>query len=288
MREVVGAVWGDENHVLDAYTEVAGQVQSGFAGDDHAGFERVLASRGNRGRFVDFQADSMSQGVGEPINKVAQNRASNVVGFGGLGAWFHGTDGGFLGFENPVVYFFLFGSGGLGEDHARHVRSIAFIKNAHVNKNEVAFFEFARGVLVVGHGGVIAKRDDGLKGNIVCAEFGAKLFDQVRDFEFGYSWFKGFFYRIKNLFIDRLGPGEFSYFGSVFQRTLIENITGAVHPFEARSYFFKLFEAIHGKVFALEFQAFYAMLFEEFLKNCFEVSAHVHDVKGFEARAPAF
>ena len=59
--EVDAAVLDDVQHILDAHTELARQVDARLGGDDAARRKQGRAARGGRRRFVDLESDAVAE-----------------------------------------------------------------------------------------------------------------------------------------------------------------------------------------------------------------------------------
>src|SRR5262249_40639300 len=84
VREVLGAVLGDEHEVLEAAAAEAGVVEAGFDGDDVAGDERVTARHSHPRLLVHLQPDAVPEAVNEAVLEhlarlLAQRRAIAVL-----------------------------------------------------------------------------------------------------------------------------------------------------------------------------------------------------------------
>ena len=55
----------DDDHILNAYSAPAGQVDARFDGHDHSGFENIFRLRREPRGFVNLQADAVSEAVTE-------------------------------------------------------------------------------------------------------------------------------------------------------------------------------------------------------------------------------
>ena len=125
-EELGGASGGDGHHVFAADAEFSGNVDAGFIGEGHAGFEDGFAGVNEIRMFVDVEADAVAEAVREEfvagaVARGSDDAAGGIVHGTGKSSGAGGVERGILGFANGFegsLNFFA----GLAEDAgARHV-----------------------------------------------------------------------------------------------------------------------------------------------------------------------
>lgn len=136
---------------------------------------------------MDVEPDAVAAAVGVEFAVAGggDDVAGESVGLRAGVAGFDFCEGGFLGFENEVVDFLLFGGGFGGEDHAAHVAAVALVFHAHVDEDDRAFVQFAVGGAVVDDCGIVAEADDGVEAEVVSVVFVAEFSYFPSDVFFG-------------------------------------------------------------------------------------------------------
>src|SRR5690606_13142937 len=57
----------DDHVILDSHAALAGDVYAGFDGEGHPFPERLVVGGAHGGKFVDLQAQAVTDAVGEPV-----------------------------------------------------------------------------------------------------------------------------------------------------------------------------------------------------------------------------
>ena len=142
MVQNLAAVSGDDDQILHADAEFAGQIDAGLYGEDHAFSGHVLAGRAYIAGIVVLQADHMAKAVGKEgtVPSGGDMFSGNPVDLAQGNA---GTDDGlrfFIGLPDQIV------NGGVGfirffaEEGAGHVGAVAVLNTAHVDYDAVSLF----------------------------------------------------------------------------------------------------------------------------------------------------
>ncbi len=163
--EYFGAAFADDKHILDANSEVCGEVDARLDCNDHTGLEGSFYSGTDAGPFVDFKADAVAGGVGEGFRKAggAKDGAGGLIYGTGGDPGANGGDAGLLGGEDCIISGELAGGELAKGDGAGHVRAVAVEDDAEVEGEEAVAGEFAIGGAAVGECGAGAGGDDGFK-----------------------------------------------------------------------------------------------------------------------------
>ena len=151
--EHVASVGGADPVVFEADAELADDVDAGFVGEGHAGFQRGVVAADEVGPFVAVHADAVAEAVGEVLVVGAVAGGGDDVAGGGvdglaLDTGARGGEGGGLGLVDDVEDFaglVEFGRSGVAEDEgAGDVGLIAFDGTAVVDEDDFAFADDLR------------------------------------------------------------------------------------------------------------------------------------------------
>lgn len=185
--EYFGAAFADDNHILDANSEVCGEVDARLDCNHHSGLEGSFYGGSDAGAFVDFKADAVAGGVGEGFGKAggAKDGAGGLIDSTGGDPGANGGDASLLRGEDCVVSGELAG-GELAEgDGAGHVRAVAVEDDAEVKGEEAVAREFAVGRAAVRESGAGAGGDDGFKAHGFSTAAAGLVLELGGDGEFG-------------------------------------------------------------------------------------------------------
>ena len=169
--DVLAAALFDHDDVLDADAEAPRDVDARLRRDDRARGQRLAPRRARAGRFVDLDADAMSEGVGEvfAVARVRDDLRRRVVDGAAGDARPRRGDAGALGVEHGAVDPLHLLARVPDGDGARHVGAVAAVDAAEVHRDELA----RRNGLVRRHGvgpaAVRAGGDDGVEGRVLRA-----------------------------------------------------------------------------------------------------------------------
>src|SRR5574344_470223 len=156
----------DQYEILDTDAELAGQVDAGLHGDQHAGLEDGLLLRGEIRSLVNLKAHAVAERMAEglAIAGVRDDVAGNLVDPAADGA---GTDGGNRGAVRPedqTVDLLVKRRRPRGNDVPGHIGAEAVQLDAEVDEERFTLVPDGRIRHVVAFGGVRAGAGDRLEG----------------------------------------------------------------------------------------------------------------------------
>ena len=93
------AIPGDDDVILDPHAALSGDVNAGFDGEYHPFPERLFVGGAHGGKFMDLQAQAVTDAVGEPVpvSGGGDHLPGGLVDFADGGAGGAALEGGLLG-----------------------------------------------------------------------------------------------------------------------------------------------------------------------------------------------
>src|ERR1700678_4511390 len=96
---------GNDNHIFDAYSKPACDVDAGFDGDNHSRQKGLRLVRGDAGWFMDFKPNAMTGGVSKVLSQpsLAKDAARCFVYFPTGDPRLHQSNGGLLRLPHSII-----------------------------------------------------------------------------------------------------------------------------------------------------------------------------------------
>ena len=200
------AVFVQDHNVLDAHTELAGDVDSRLRADRAADGHDGLAGEVCAGQLVDIKAEGVAEAVAEVLavaglgDDVARGGVDLIAGDAGAG----GGDTGKLRFEDDVVDVLHFVGSVADGDGSGHVGAVAMLEAAEVHGHEVALVDDLVAGDAMRHTGLFAGDDDGVEGVALAAVEQHAVHQLRRDLTLGHAGLDDAQHFRQRLFADGL------------------------------------------------------------------------------------